>query len=252
MAAAGIVKAVLLAWNYCVKLHYRHCRTAITVISSALVFCAVFFCIYTPYKKALTYVPSLVENFGPAQQIDSLIPKPAFPEDDFDILDPDENFDPEQMLSRDDVQKSNILNNRQMIWSGYLESLHGSRLIFGLSPRNAVSYITENNPDNYIAKTKYIAHSDYIAVIAYTGLAGTAVVLLFAVLTAMRIFRKLKECRRCDSFYMMTVSCLCGIGVFGLSYMDVLFCSTLTGVLFWMLLSVVAHYEGTEAVSQNL
>lgn len=258
---ASAIKIALLAWNYCAKIQYQRRRANITIISSVLVFCALFFCIYTPYRKALSYMPLLADRLGPAKQTISAMLKPELPMnssskldplDDPTILDPYKNFDAEHVFSREDVREDNILNNRQLIWKGYFESLHSSKWIFGLSPRNAVPYIVEHDPHNYIAQTHYIVHSDYIAVIAYTGLAGTAAVLLFVVLAAIRVFRKLKDSKQCDSFYMMAISSLCGMGIFAMSYMDILFCNTLTGVLFWMLVSVALHYEGTENGSNDL
>lgn len=254
---AGAIKIALLAWNYCSKSDFAPRRATISIISSVLVFCAVFFCIYTPYRKALSYMPLLGDSFGENKQTICAFLKPEFPSknpssnnplDDPDDLDPNEKFDAEHVFNREDVREDNILNNRQRIWKGYFNSLHGSKWIIGLSPRNAVPYIIDHDPHNYIAQTQYIVHSDYIAVIAYTGLLGTATVLLFGILSAICVFRKLKGSKHCDSFYMMTISSLCGMGIFAMSYMDILFCNTLTGVLFWILVSVAIHYGDNESV----
>lgn len=258
---AGAIKIALMAWNHCSIGQYVLRRATLTIISSVLVFCALFFCIYTPYKKALSHLPVLGDSFGPAKQTISAVLKPELPskkpsssidEDDPNKLKPGEHFDAEHVFTREDVREDNILNNRQLIWAGYLDSLHGSKWIFGLSPRNAVPYIMEHDPRNYIAQTQYIVHSDYIAVLAYTGLAGVATVLLFFVLAARFVFRKLKKQKQCDSFYIMTLSSLCGMGVFAMSYMDILFCNSLTGVLFWILVSVALNYGEHETVSTDL
>ncbi len=237
------VKTALVVWNFCCGKGFRAWRTAVYIVAGVAVFSAVFAGIYGLAKQGLAYVPQLVEKTGVQeilpQEPEGLLPgmpqvKPGDPTSE-------EPYDAESMFQREDVREDNILNNRQNIWKGYLDSLHGAKWIFGLSPRNAVSYITQNQPDNYIAKSGYIAHSDYIAVVAYTGLAGVAVVLLFGALAAVFVFRKLREQKRCSSFYMMVLVCLCSMGVFAVSYMDILFCNTITGVLFWTMVSVVLN-----------
>lgn len=258
---AGCIKTALMFWNHCSRGQYTLRRTTVTLISSVLIFCAIFFCVYTPYKKSLSYVPLWADRFGPVKQVISVVLKPELPskkpsssmtEDPFKDPDLAENFDAEHVFSREDVREDNILNNRQLIWKGYLSSLHGSKWIIGLSPRNSVPYIMEHDPTNYIAQTQYIVHSDYIAVLAYTGLAGVATVVLFFVFAVISVFRKLKEHKQCNSFYIMALSSLCGMGVFAMSYMDILFCNTLTGVLFWMLASVALHYGDGKIASTDL
>ena len=252
--SAGI-KTGLMVWSRCHFGGMEVRRTVIRIIGAVLVFCLLFFAIYLPARKGLSYLPELGQKLDPEKTGISTLFLPDLPKDtDTGTQDPSKvpsletggKFDSDTVFNREDVREDNMLNNRQSIWAGYLSSLHGAKWIFGLSPRNAIAYISEHDPDNYIAQVKYIAHSDYIGVIAYTGLAGVAVVLLFGILALIRVFKKLAQDPGRSSFYQMSLVILCAIGIFGMSYMDILFCNTITGVFFWMMAGIALNYGERE------
>lgn len=252
--SAGI-KTGLMVWSRCRVSGMEVRKTAIRITGAVLVFCLLFFAVYLPARKGLSYLPELGLKLDPQKTGISTLFRPDLPVDTdpgskdpskLPSLEPGDKFDSNTVFDREDVREDNMLNNRQSIWKGYLTSLHGSKWIFGLSPRNAIAYITEHDPDNYIAQVKYIVHSDYIGVLAYTGLAGVAVVLLFGVLALIRVFKKLGQAPGLSSFYQMSLVILCAIGIFGMSYMDILFCNTITGIFFWMMAGVALNYGERE------
>ena len=146
-------------------------------------------------------------------------------------------------FTREDLQDSDYKESRIDIWKGYLTSLKSGKWLFGLSPRNAIPYIEEHYPDNYIAESGFIAHSDYLAIIAYTGLAGFAVFVLLAVLILQYVFKKIRVKKKLDDFYIMSLLIVFSILVYGLSYRDILFCNTFTGFVFWLFMSYILNVK---------
>ena len=147
----------------------------------------------------------------------------------------------EENLIREDTGSERKLNNRWDIWTGYMQSLKGSKFIVGLSPRNAIAYIKDVDPDNYIASTGYVPHSDYIALLSYTGLTGTVVFLIFIFMVVAKFLKEFfsnKEMSKADIFLW---GCIGAIALFGVSYLEVLFANTLTAFIFWMAMSVVLN-----------
>ena len=90
------------------------------------------------------------------------------------MLDESEEDIKEVTLDRDDVNESNITNNRLQIWSSMF-MISGDNRIVGLSPRNVLAYAKVNYPDSFVVKKNYECHNGYLAVLASTGIVGTIV-----------------------------------------------------------------------------
>ena len=243
---ATLVKTVLSVRNLCLKKQLTVGRSVGTVLIALAAVSIIFFGLYTGGKKALAQLPVLCEPLRSMNQ--SQILQPEAEKDPTRPTRPgqQDDYDADEVFHREDVKEDNILNNRAQIWQSYLESLHGSKWIFGLSPRNALAYIRDNYPDNYIAQTGYSAHSDYIALISYTGLSGVACALLFAVLAALQIFRTFFGKQPMDPFYIMALTIFAALIVFGIPFMEIYFSNSLTAALFWIMASVVMHFRSSD------
>ena len=268
LLASIIVAVFLVARNKCIEKNFKSSKIALTLISSVVVCCVTFFAIYIPSVKLLSYIPIVgskanvsIENC-PSFLVMGISDKNKENSNNIedtpknDLLDSETgkndgealngngtkpNINKGDVLKREDVKDDNILNNRTYIWRNYLRTLKGIRLITGLSPRNAVQYITSNFPDNYISRTQYIPHSDYVAVIAYMGILGSVIVLVSIILAAVYIVKKLLSKNQLSNMFITCIAVAVAIGLYGLSYMDVLFCNTVTGCLFWLFMSFIMN-----------
>ena len=193
-----------------------------------------FFPVFNCSKICLSYIPVLIRESG----ISSL----STPYDTNEQF-VQELHNSKNRLNRPEIANGNFFTNRIEIWTGYLTSLKSGKWLFGLSPRNAISYIEEHYPDNYIAESGFIAHSDYLAIIAYTGLAGFAVFVLLAILILQYVFKKIHVKKKLDDFYVMSLLIVFSILVYGLSYRDILFCNTFTGFVFWLFMSYILNVK---------
>lgn len=196
-----------------------------------------FFPVMTGIKKVSSHVPNVVENI----KINNVSVSEK-KEESTNIVKVEVKQE-KDILERKDISKENLTNNRFQIWQGYLTALNKGNCIFGLSPRNAISYIKEHNPENYIAQSGYIAHSDYLAVIAYTGFAGFAVFILLAVLILKDVLKKLCIKKKLDDFYIMAILIIFSILLYGFTYRDILFCNTITGFVFWLFMSYILNVK---------
>lgn len=141
----------------------------------------------------------------------------------------------ENILKREDVKKNNVLNNRGIIWREYVNCLNKETLLFGMSPRNSLNYIEEHYPDSYLVKTKYSAHSDYIAVLAYTGIVGLFLILYFYIHLFIKVFKNFFSIKKLNGFYVMCSSIVAVITVYSFFFLDVFFSNSMITFIFWTL-----------------
>jgi lipopolysaccharide cholinephosphotransferase len=131
-------------------------------------------------------------------------------------------------MERDDVNADNISNNRFTIWQAYLE-LYTEKPLFGFSTRSALTYVDENHPDSYLAKTQYVTHNTYLSLLVETGAIGFLVFAIFMVLTFLRFVRNIRE--QSDT-YLLFSTWIVTILIFGLCFHDIFFTLNLETMLF--------------------
>lgn len=263
--AVMIVWGILTVRNYSIENDFKLGKSVLLGAVSLVVCLSVFTFIFFPFKNMLTKVPQICKEaeitlsnapdilvIGENSRIkkkqnekeNKIEPKKANALAKTELTentDATEKDDSSSILDREDVKNETTLNHRDEIWKSYLTALKGSRVLIGLSPRNALMYITENCPDSYLLEFPYIPHSDYVAVIAYMGVAGAGV-LLAAIICAVVYFAKIFfSKKKLNSFYITVVVSAINIALFGFSYMDVMFTNTLTALMFWIFMSYILN-----------
>lgn len=259
LLGAVLAKVIITVRNNCLEKNYSLKKIAVKFFMAVTLSCILFTGGYTLAKKALSYAPLLVSYDKMEEDIPLFLTPGMYDgNDDNDKLHhdsqnmKDSEYDTESVFDREDVREGNMLNHRGEIWKGYISSLQNQKWIFGLSPRNAVQYIAEKYPDNYIAKTQYIPHSDYLAVLAYTGVLGVVTFLGIVIMVALFMTKKMRSHCKFDGFYMMSVAVIAALVLYGITYMDILFCNTLSGIIFWIMMSILLNYNSTEKEMLNV
>ena len=142
-------------------------------------------------------------------------------------------------LDRQDVTENTDISNSRfaMFKTGF--DMFLDRPLFGVSPRNIASYAAKNFPDSIIAtssKHYTTVHSLYVQLPASTGIAGTAVMLVFIIKTLRKIRGMLRlegdaYQKACAAFIICAA-----IAVQAALCLDILFVSLPSTTLFWMML----------------
>ena len=139
-------------------------------------------------------------------------------------------------------ENKDISNNRFHIWADGI-TLFGSAPILGTSPRGHLSYAGDHFPNMYIVEKQYSLHNSYITVLACTGLAGAACVVIYIILAARRFityfFNFKGERSRCGMILPLflivlsiaVISCLSSLIFFGNSVFEVMFWLCVSGAL---------------------
>lgn len=219
--AASIIFVGLKVRNYCLKKMCTIGKKVKFLFASVVITSVIFISMYAICRQAL--------------------PKFTYEIEKQQHLQKEEVFEKEkELLHRKDVRKENVLNNRSMIWKEYIKSLKGKDLIFGLSPRNALKYIQDKYPDSYLAESGYRVHSDYIGVFIYTGLMGSLVIFVYAVLILRKIINHIKTKKEISDIYIMSVTLSVALAIYVLAFLDILFVNTITSAVFWIVMSIVS------------
>lgn len=152
------------------------------------------------------------------------------------------NFDPNhdyaQDLLRPDVESGDVSNNRFAIWKDYLE-IYEQKPVFGIGPRNGLTYINKLMPDSFVAEKKYSFHNGYLSLLMGSGAIGAVVMLLFLALKAKTIvFYVFRKNGSDDKYYvpivlMTAVLATAAIGAFPL--WALFFHNTFYDIIFWFI-----------------
>ena len=172
---------------------------------------------------------------------------PIFPDDD-DEDDPNELE--KEGLQRDDVNLSNISNNRFTIWTNYLETLVKSpvSIAVGMSPSGYMEKIIENSPDLYIvqyieshypdmfAKDRiYDTHNAYLGALVMSGVVGLILLFTFLILGFIRIVKHIHANRTVSAEFILGFALLVFILAASFFDSDLFYRCTSTSVNFWVL-----------------
>ncbi len=197
-------------------------------ISIALIVCAALHYAIEYTRIAFSYVPSLFEPFfqnnadGKAR-VGFILHKVS--------------------MERPDVaENSDISNLRFRIWSSAVDIFKTSWL-FGVSPRNALSYAKDVLPNAFIAQRGYDAHNFYVATLLYTGISGSLLLGTFLIKSAYQIIRYYVKNKLLISdpfFNSMVISILC-VAASGMFLSEILFITTVGSFFFWLFLGSIAY-----------
>lgn len=178
-------------------------RTVITLISTAVVYAAVFFSI-----QGIGYLVS------PDRSADDMV--------------------------RDDVNTDNITNNRSTIWENYL-TLYKDKPIFGFSIGSALPYATEKDPDGYLAQTQYVTHNSYLSLLIETGLTGFLVMSAFFILNVVQSLKRIRRKKELDDCYPLFASIIAAVLIFMLCFHDIFFTVNIETMLLFIGIGYMNH-----------
>lgn len=148
------------------------------------------------------------------------------------------------VLEREDVDVSNISNNRFDIWKDYIDStLDKDKMLFGLSPRNATIYIQENHPESYVGKTGYETHCAYISLFSGVGFIGTAIMGIFIFLSIKNVINHVFIYKDYNVWFILSLAIVGGLAVYSVFLTDLFFVNNLTTIIFWPLLGYLNTYQ---------
>lgn len=151
-------------------------------------------------------------------------------------------------LERPDVTDENISNNRFAIWSNYIKVSADHRL-FGLSPRNLMSYLKANYPDSYLIKRGYDeTHNGWLAIFVCTGIAGTAVMAAFFgnyIYEGCR-YIKAKKKKQYDDKIIVLLGSVFIIAFSAILQPEIFFINTYGAATFWLFMGYLLYFMKRE------
>lgn len=156
-------------------------------------------------------------------------------------------------LERPDVNEGNISNNRYEIWSNYIE-VSADHRIFGLSPRNLMSYLEANYPDNFLVTKGYDeTHNGWLAIFVCTGITGTAVMAAFFgvyIYHGCRYLKSRKE-KTIKTEILVLFGCVFIIALSAILQPEIFFINTYGAVTFWLFMGYLLYYMKKETAQRN-
>lgn len=178
-------------------------RTAITVAAAAVLYAAVFFSI-----QGIGYLAA------PDRSTDDMV--------------------------REDVNVENLTNNRSTIWKNYL-TLYKDKPVFGFSIGSALPYVTEKDPDSYLAQTQYVTHNSYLSLLIETGITGFLVMAAFFLLSMTESLKRIRQKEPLSDSYFMFISVIAAVMIFMLCFHDIFFTVNVETMLLFTGLGYVHH-----------
>lgn len=178
-------------------------RTAITVAAAAVLYAAVFFSI-----QGIGYLAA------PDRSTDDMV--------------------------REDVNVENLTNNRSTIWKNYI-TLYKDKPVFGFSIGSALPYVTEKDPDSYLAQTQYVTHNSYLSLLIETGITGFLVMAAFFLLNIHESLKRIRQKLTVNDSYFMFASVIAAVMIFMLCFHDIFFTVNVETMLLFTGIGYVHH-----------
>ncbi len=217
---------LILLWNYLRKKEAAYVHCIIIPIFVAL-FCVGIACgCYTATKDIMSYVPGCYEQIIDEETID---------DDDQGSTSLPQKVD----LNREDVENSdNVSNNRFTIWKDAI-TIWKTTPIIGATSRGYLEYAKDHVGNLYIVERSYVTHNGYLSTLLFSGILGTAVMVVWLGFLLYRIIKYLvyKSSFR-NSEYREVVLLFAGILSMGAATMllSMVFYETMiSGAIFWMM-----------------
>lgn len=197
-----------------------------------------FACMYIPViiKDATNEIVSVSQTEQPSE--------PGTPNKPTD----EENNKP--IIGRQQDLENDISNNRFSIWESGIE-IFETKPLFGVSFFNLVEYCKKNLPETYIINvgSSYFnnMHNVFFNVLSGQGLAGTAVIIAFAVYFLIFFFRRLPKVPNEDYVYIITMfTVMSAVLTSSMFISDIIYVNSPNSVLFWLCAGYIMHYMNTK------
>ncbi len=226
--SVGTVVLIFL-WNYLRKKGWA-CIQYILIPILISIFCVGVTCgIYSLTKDVVSYVPGFYSETRDSHSEASGSENNQEPTKELQKVD----------LTRDDVESSdNISNNRFAIWKDAI-TIWKTTPVIGATSRGYLEYAKDKIGDLYIVERSYAIHNGYLSTLLFSGILGTAVMVVWLGFLLYRIIKYLvyKSSFR-DSEYMEVVLLFAGILSMGAATMllSMVFYETMiSGAIFWMM-----------------
>ena len=143
-------------------------------------------------------------------------------------------------MVREDVNVENLTNNRSTIWKNYL-TLYKDKPVFGFSIGSALPYVTEKDPDSYLAQTQYVTHNSYLSLLIETGITGFLVMAAFFLLSMTESLKRIRQKEPLSDSYFMFLSVIAAVIIFMLCFHDIFFTVNVETMLLFTGLGYVHH-----------
>ena len=143
-------------------------------------------------------------------------------------------------MVREDVNVENLTNNRSTIWKNYL-TLYKDKPIFGFSIGSALPYVTEKDPDSYLAQTQYVTHNSYLSLLIETGITGFLVMAAFFLLTISESLKRIRQKHNITDSYLMFASIIAAVLTFMLCFHDIFFTVNLETMLLFTSIGYIRY-----------
>lgn len=150
-------------------------------------------------------------------------------------------------LAREDYKENDdVSNNRFKIWKSAYEIIKINP-IFGISPKNLSSYIKNDLPNCYLAKSKYRnVHNGFIELFLFTGVIGGIIMCIFLILCSINILKFLFDESMFESssynFVLMFSGCFLMLSFASAVTASFCFDRVLFAPLFWLILGISMYY----------
>ncbi len=142
-------------------------------------------------------------------------------------------------MVREDVNTSNITNNRSTIWKHYL-TLYKDKPFFGFSVRSALPYASDNYPGSYLDITQYVTHNGYLSLLVETGFTGFAIMGAFLILVVIQSIKRIREKEKTSSSYLMFSHLVVATLIFLVCFHDVFFTVNIETMLLYIAIGYIS------------
>ncbi len=148
----------------------------------------------------------------------------------------------EVSLDRTDVNEENISNNRFEIWKSYVNAMEG-KYVFGMSPRNCLAYAREKYPDSFMVVRNYSIHNGYLAVFAYTGIAGCICIFSFIAFMVGDVIKYILIKKKADKEYILIVLIVAALAIYSFFFTELFLINNFTSSLIWPLFGYLVYQD---------
>ncbi len=143
-------------------------------------------------------------------------------------------------MVREDVNTSNITNNRSTIWKHYL-TLCKDKPVFGFSIQSALPYATEHYPGSYLDITQYVTHNGYLSLLVETGITGFAIMGAFLILILISSVKRVRIKEKISHNYMLCANLIVATLIFLVCFHDVFFTVNIETFLLYLSIGYLSY-----------
>lgn len=145
----------------------------------------------------------------------------------------------EHDMVREDVNTTNITNNRSTIWKHYL-TLYTDKPVFGFSVRSALPYASQHYPGSYLDQTRYVTHNGYLSLLVETGFTGFTVMGGFFILVFIQSVKRVRKREKISDDYLLFSHLTVATLIFLLCFHDIFFTVNIETMLLFIALGYIS------------